>query len=137
MNGENPAIRPIQYEKRGAIFLWEIAFRPELHSGRRADADIINRRQAIEVIFWPLGGARAPAVLAPSDRMNHAGRAVPRQPPIPFHVTVEREDFSIGREIEVIGVPEAGQHELPFLALRIGTHDVTSDRKSTRLNSSH
>src|SRR5690242_3645203 len=108
MNSEDSSVGPVHYEKRPFVFVWIIAFRPELYSGRRADADIDNRRETVGVIFRPLRAALAKSVVAAADDVHDPDRPVPRHAPIPFHVAVEAEQFAVGVERDVVGVAEAG-----------------------------
>src|SRR5205814_6094800 len=74
----------------------------------------------------PLAGAAAPAELRGAGAMVDAGGPVPGHAPVPLHVRVEREEFAVGVEGHVVGVAEAGQDQLPLLALGVGAEDVAA-----------
>src|SRR5258706_16220353 len=119
VNGKNPPIRPIQSVKSTLILFRKFAFGAELHAGRRTDTDVNHGRQAVRVIIGPNRRARAPPGFAGADTMIDACGPVPRQSPIPFHITVESEYFAFRTEIEIIRVSEAGEDQFPFSPFRI------------------
>src|SRR5439155_12726292 len=86
---------------------------------RRANTNVHYWRKAIVVPFWPFGCPFAEAVIAAGDEMINANGPIPWRAPIPFHVAVEREDFALGANIEVIGVAHSRRDEFDVFAIRI------------------
>ena len=99
---EEPAIGPIAGKQGFLIFGWKLGAGAEDHAGGAADAHGHRRGQAVGEILGPLRATLAESLIATAHRMKDANRTVPRRSPIPFHIAVKPEQFSVGVERDVV-----------------------------------
>ena len=100
-------------KKRLLILRRELRPVAEADAGRRAGADVDDRRQAVGVVGRPLAGAVAPAELAAAGRQADARRPVPRRVDVPLHVGVVGEQVAVAVEGGVVLVAVADAAAAP------------------------
>ncbi len=132
VDGENTTVRPVHDKQRCPVPRREPAVRAELDTGRRSDADIQRRGQAVGVPIGPLGASFAKAVVAAADNVVDADGPIPGHAPIPFHVAVEAEQFALAVEGDVIGVAETGGEKFTVPAIGIHARHESARRLLSR-----
>ena len=100
----------------------------ELNAGRRADADVDVRGQAVGIPDRPFGRAFAKPVIATADDVVDANRPIPRRAPVPFHVAVEAKQLAVRTEIDVVGIAETGGKQLDVPAVGVHARHETAGR---------
>ena len=124
----NRAERPIEEKHAVAVGRRKLEARRRKDSGGGRRSDFDRGRGGVRAPRRPLSAAGTPAVVDAAREFAHAGRAVPRQPHVPFHVAVEREGATEFVEREVVAVAEADGHQLPFRAVAIRADDPSARR---------
>lgn len=132
MNGKQPAVRPVHRVKCFLIFRGKLRAVSKHQTGRAAKSDILNRRESVLVISRQLPAAAAVTKIAAVYGMIESCWAVPGQSPVPFHIAVEADDFSVGVESKVIGIALAGGKSHRVLSIKIHPMNGAAGRQFAR-----
>ena len=130
--GVDNAERPVGHEvgalvpgREGGVFV-------ELQADRRAAADVVNGRQAVDVVRRRVGRAGAPAEVGAGRAVADAHRPIPRQALVPLHVAVEGEQLAVETEGGVEDVTEAAGHQRRVPAVGVEPPDAAARRQDVR-----
>lgn len=126
MYGHEPAVGPVADVEGLLILRGKVRTGAENHACRASDADVHGRGKTVLIILGPLRAALAESLVAAADGMEHAHGPVPWAAPVPFHVAVEAEEFTIRIEGDVVVVALACGEQLRILTVQIHSQHVAA-----------